>query len=311
MPTAIEQLCGLGGFDPKVVAVMDEVERRRYDVNGRPAVYAIVLTTVTSSVLAGVATATAAWLAFASNVGATLSGVGAGLALWNLLRLTNAGSALADDRHWRPHRVPLAILATLGVVLAQPMLVLAEARHDGGASVRYARHAFVELRREVVEDTHDKNLEVAKAELRRATADLRRIEAERERGPTLGAEAYSAAALELVRRDREAQDRVAALRDRVDTMSVVGPAYVTDLVPYAYHVGRSPLFTYRLGHVWERPVLAALATAAFAIVVCAPLLLRFVFPRLVYAYLETRWIIDHRGVAPLTAEAILAKLPRG
>jgi hypothetical protein len=270
------------GYDPRAVAALSAGHAR--------ALAAVALSALPGLALTMLAAGHGAYLASGLLPLGVAVGVGAGLYLFNLLRLSVAGGGVAphqparEIRAWSPRVVPLVMLAVVGVFLAQPLLLWGlRARHD--PTIAVLRTSLRSLHEAAVLGPVQRALA---DETRRATA----LEQRRTR---------LAATLALAVQDRlgveDAQAALATADGEVATVKAGLEALRTEqrtletkeLAVYAAHLERSHFLLRRLQLTWADPWMTLTGSVLMLVLLVLPWVTSGVVVRAQRAYELQRW----------------------
>jgi hypothetical protein len=232
------------GYDPRAVAALSVGHAR--------ALAAVTVSALPGLVLTMLAAGYGAYLASDLLPLGVLVGVGAGLYLFNLLRLSVAGGGVAphqpvkEIRAWSPRVVPLVMLAVVGVFLAQPLLLWGlRPRHDPAiaalrASLRSLHEAAVlaPVQRALADETRREG----ELEQRRVKFASQLAAAVQDR---LGVEDAQAALTKVEVELTSVRSSLAGLRAELSGLET------KELAVYAAHLERSHFLLRRLQLTWD------------------------------------------------------------
>jgi hypothetical protein len=270
------------GYDPRAVAALSAGHARALAVVSLSALPGLAMTMLSAGY--------GAWLASGLVPLGVAVGVGAGLYLFNLLRLSIAGGGVAphqpvkEIRAWSPRVVPLVMLAVVGVFLAQPLLLWGlRPRHDPTiaalrTSLRTLHDASVlgPVQRALADETR----RATELEARRTALAAKLALAVKDR---LGVE-DAQAALTVV--DAE----VAAVSAGLEVLRLEQTTLETgELAVYAAHLERSHFLLRRLQLTWADPFMTLTGSVLMLVLLVLPWVTSGVVVRAQRAYELQRW----------------------
>lgn len=264
------------GYDPDRVAELPARHRR-----------ALALVALASMPAVGILGLGAGYGAFLASdvVGLSVAvGVGAGLYLLNLLRISVAGGGVGPQQPlavvttWMPRTVPLVMLGFLGGFFAQP-LILAVLAAEQDPQVEQLRGALSAMHAEAVTRTiaeERTRAEVAlkgvqtrfEARQRTLEARTRELAALRQPGGRQTLErAIADDRLELAAQRSEVERAGAALQQLREREGLV---QVRDVEPYRRHLARSHFLLRRIELTWQRPLRPAVLSLVMVLLMVLP-----------------------------------------